>query len=287
MKKWIKSALYIPKHTKPTDSNIMRLLLPSFLGIVLCMICLAGMTWAWFSASVQTAPQTITAANYDITVTVTDEEGESVSLNKLLIAGQAYTVKLMATGTAKKFGGYCVVPSGGTSLYTVSLKPDDSLTFTLIPPENATYTFTAVWGSYSGKPNIQDGCTVGEKSGAMTAPKAPEKQQPETEGENIHVVQSGDSLWKIAQQYDTTVEKLTAYNDIDKDALLQIGQEVKIPPADYEIPEEPVSAPVEPTGTESVAVSNAESLSDGTTTTSGATISTEVDGNGTRNITSQ
>ena len=76
MKPWIKFALHIPRHSKSTDENILRLLVPSLLGILLCMICLAGTTWAWFTASVQTQPQTIEAANYDIAVSITNESGD-------------------------------------------------------------------------------------------------------------------------------------------------------------------------------------------------------------------
>ena len=68
MKQWIKTVLYSPQHTKLTDENILRLLLPSFVGILICMICLAGATWAWFSASATSAGNTIAAADYKISV---------------------------------------------------------------------------------------------------------------------------------------------------------------------------------------------------------------------------
>ena len=105
MKEWLKRIFYMPKHSKPTDENIQRLLVPSVVGIALCMICLAGSTWAWFSASVQTAPQTIEAANFDIAVTVNDE---LVPSPVTLEAGQQYTVTLTAIGNAPS-GGYCEV----------------------------------------------------------------------------------------------------------------------------------------------------------------------------------
>lgn len=42
LKQWLKSIFYTPKHTKPTDDNILRLLMPSIVGSLLCMVCLAG-----------------------------------------------------------------------------------------------------------------------------------------------------------------------------------------------------------------------------------------------------
>lgn len=238
MKRWLKRIFYTPRHSKPTDENIQRLLMPSVVGIALCMVCLAGSTWAWFSASVQTAPQTIEAANFDIAVTV---NGKPVSSPVTLEAGQIYKVTLTAAGNAPS-GGYCEVESGAVPLYTETILPDRSLTFTLIPETEAAYTFTAVWGKYSGEADITDGCTIGA-------------EQPETgdetpalpaNGQNAakYVVQSGDTLWEIARAQDTTVEELAAYNNISDPASLQIGQTIKIPAAEDESSPSPVDPSV-------------------------------------------
>lgn len=175
MKQWIKGIFYAPKHTKPTDENIMRLLLPSFVGTVICMVCLAGSTWAWFSASVQTAPQTIQAANYDIAVTM---NGEPVSSPVTLEAGQKYTVTLTVAGNAPS-GGYCRVEGGTAPLYTTPLLPGDTLTFTLIPEKDGSYTFTGVWGSYAGTADISEGCTVGQKRTETPVENAAPPSEPE------------------------------------------------------------------------------------------------------------
>lgn len=244
MKQWLKRithTLYIPKHQRPTDGNILRLLMPSVVGSVICMVCLAGSTWAWFTASISTLPQTIKTASYDITVSIADENSVLVSLDEPLQVEQTYKVTLTASGTADKFGGYCIVGCGDVMLYTAQLLPGHTLSFTLTPPETAAYTFTAVWGSHSGETDIKNGSTIGQKTGVLSAPEDPETQQAAAD-ESVYMVRSGDSLWKIAQQHGTAVEKIAAYNDIDKNAVLQIGQEIKIPPADYEITEESVSS---------------------------------------------
>lgn len=238
MKEWLKSIFYTAKHSKPTDENIMRLLLPSFLGIVLCMVCLAGSTWAWFSASISTSPQTIEAANFDIAVTV---NGKPVSSPVTLEAGQKYTVTLTATGNAPS-GGYCEVKGGAVPLYTETILPDRSLTFTLIPEKDAVYTFTAIWGRYSGEPDITNGCTIG----AEQPETGEETPAPPANGQNAaeYVVQSGDTLGKIAQEYGTAVEELAAYNNISDPASLQIGQTIKIPAAEDESSPSPVDPSV-------------------------------------------
>lgn len=226
MKEWLKHIFYIPKHSKPTDENILRLLMPSVIGIALCMVCLAGSTWAWFSASVQTAPQTIEAANFDISAAVTDASDQPVSSGQPLEAGKTYKVTLTAAGNAPS-GGYCEVKGGAVPLYTETILPNESLTFTLIPDSNAAYTFTAVWGKYSGKPDITDGYTIGTEQ-PETGEETP---APPANGQNTaeYVIQSGDTLWEIARAQNTTVEELAAYNNISDPASLQIGQKLKLP----------------------------------------------------------
>ncbi len=53
-----------------------------------------------------------------------------------------------------------------------------------------------------------------------------------------YVVQSGDSMWVIAEEHGTTLDKLIAYNNLGGyDYIINPGEVLKIPPEDYEIPE--------------------------------------------------
>ena len=67
------------------------------IGILLCAVCLAGLTWAWFSASINTKPQTMTAANFDVQIEVVDSNGLSASLG-MLKGGEIYTLTLIEQG---------------------------------------------------------------------------------------------------------------------------------------------------------------------------------------------
>lgn len=160
------------KNTKVTDENILRLIMPSIIGILLCMTCLAGTSLAWFSSSIQTKPQTITAANYDMEVSIVGVDGAPVlpaaDRNYSLIGNVMYTVTLKAKGTAET-GGYCAVKTTSEEHYTSHMKLGDSLTFFLIPPADAIYTFTAVWGSYSGISDITNGTVLRENHPADAA----------------------------------------------------------------------------------------------------------------------
>jgi len=47
----------------------------------------------------------------------------------------------------------------------------------------------------------------------------------------VHVVAKGDVLGRIAARYDVTVAEIAALNGISEDSILQLGQELLIPPA--------------------------------------------------------
>jgi murein DD-endopeptidase MepM/ murein hydrolase activator NlpD len=49
-----------------------------------------------------------------------------------------------------------------------------------------------------------------------------------------HVVQAGETLFRIAQQYDTTVEAIVAVNDIADPGYIEVGQKLIIPAAGAE-----------------------------------------------------
>ena len=52
--------------------------------------------------------------------------------------------------------------------------------------------------------------------------------QGKTSTENIYTVKKGDSLWTIANRYNTTVKKIKVLNNLTSN-LLSIGQQLKIP----------------------------------------------------------
>ncbi len=68
---------------------------------------------------------------------------------------------------------------------------------------------------------------VVEKAGVIS----PKKQNwlSEEKVGKLYVVEVGDSLWKIAQKFGTTVEKIIACNDLADPRLIRPGQELVIP----------------------------------------------------------
>nr|WP_249745609.1 LysM peptidoglycan-binding domain-containing protein [Mesobacillus boroniphilus] len=59
----------------------------------------------------------------------------------------------------------------------------------------------------------------------------------------IHTVQSGDTLWKIAQRYGTTIDAIVKANNLDPAKYLYIGQKITIP-STTSTPEPPAVQPV-------------------------------------------
>ncbi len=151
------------------------MLLPSVLAILLCMVCLCEMTWAWFSSTQKGEIAPIKSAEYEIVVSVKDGDTPlSVTDNTVeLHKGLTYTVKMVASGTAST--GFCVLSyapsgegesSGGVRLHTAQIVSGATFSFTLKATSDLTLTFSPQWGtsSKSDAPDIlPDGVlTIGD-----------------------------------------------------------------------------------------------------------------------------
>src|SRR5512134_2191313 len=65
-------------------------------------------------------------------------------------------------------------------------------------------------------------------SGCAAPPRPASQQRPTTV---VHVVQRGETLFRISQAYGMTVARLTEANRLDPAAPLQVGQRLIIPGA--------------------------------------------------------
>lgn len=152
------------KDEKSPDALFHRTLLTSILGIVLCTVCLAGSTWAWFTTeSISVEGNVLVAANFSGTVTVAAAEG-TIAVNHDkgcqmadLAAGIPYEVTLVAAGEA---AGYARVTLGEAHHYTPPLQKGDTLHFNVIPDGNVTMKVCFIWGSFSGEADISEGITL-------------------------------------------------------------------------------------------------------------------------------
>ena len=163
------------------ESSVWKMLLPSVLGIIVCTICLAGMTWAWFTSGVQ-SQSTISAKEYSLKEMITVQNAKSGALEKsadgnyTLAENTMYVVKLKPSVTPKS-GGYCmlrITPADGSEAvyYTQALKAETEFSFTISNGnKKATCQLIAAWGvpDVSKKKNknlIDSGNTIEINGGA-------------------------------------------------------------------------------------------------------------------------
>ena len=62
---------------------------------------------------------------------------------------------------------------------------------------------------------------------------------PTRAGPTSYVIDKGDTLYYVAEEYEVNIEALIAYNldqGIDLTSFLQVGQEILIPPPDFQAP---------------------------------------------------
>lgn len=151
--------------------GLMPILLPSVLSICVCVICVCGMTWAWFSTSINGGTNTIKAAHYELLVEVRKESNELVVADDAngvyTLAPGDYTVDLTAQGDAST--GYCKITVDNTEqhteqIYTVASeerKTTLGFSVTVSGDKVATISFVPVWGTYSGEAvEIKEGVIV-------------------------------------------------------------------------------------------------------------------------------
>ena len=182
------------KHAQKQNRSdgILNLLAPSIIGIILCSICLCGVSWAWFTASTSTGTTAIQAASYSVNVSAENESvkiaSESGTFTVTFTTAGSYTITLTPSGTAGT--GYCKINFADVDHYTDQLS-SGSLHFTVCADADSKLTITPQWGCYTGTATIHnntiipaigsqpsntqtpDNSVTDEPSAAPTVPTAP------------------------------------------------------------------------------------------------------------------
>lgn len=153
--KGLKNMLFSSKQEKLTEKAFTQSIAISVFSILLCIIALCSVTWAWFSDGISSPTNSIQSADCNVSVLVTSDGAtvEPLDGKYTFAKGKAYEIKMTATGTAKT--AYCVLNIGGTNYYTVQI-PTDAVTtenfitftlqFTTDTPNVEIYTY---WGTSS------------------------------------------------------------------------------------------------------------------------------------------
>ena len=244
---------------KVSDKSLSRIILSSIAGILICGVCLASLTWAWFSSSVTSISNNITTASFSprfiFQPNGTDSHPVEVGDGSYQLNSGVYTVTITADGSAST--GYCNVKlklsdNDIYTYHTVQLYPGDgsggspsTVVFTIKATNTFYLTVTSQWGTYA-KPDGEalignsegDITVIPQRSSSSLSNTRTEETQtyPLTETEQSYTIKQGDTLTKIAQMYGSRVDILSTYNNIKNPDKIQAGAILKIPPASYTIP---------------------------------------------------
>ena len=150
-----------PQEKKP--ASLTALLMPSLLGVAICLVCLCSLTWAWFTATQNSGVQPIQSATATVTASLNDtalgelKVGEPCSLNG------TGTLTLHMAGDAQY--AYVVIKVGDTEYHTDYLTADG---YTITVNESGA-VLTLCWGKQDSLP----GTAVGDGGSIGTAQQEP------------------------------------------------------------------------------------------------------------------
>lgn len=182
------------KHAQKQNRSdgILDLLAPSIIGIILCSICLCGVSWAWFTASTSTGTTAIRSSSYKLLYQV-DEGADATEFTEVKTVtvpkSGSCKITLSAAGTTGATG-YCSIKIGDETYYTEPISVQDTVAFSfgITATAGTEIILTPKWGTYSGAATIQNGeditatgaqpgnaqtSVTDEPSAAPTVPTAP------------------------------------------------------------------------------------------------------------------
>ena len=149
--------LFDAKDEKLTEKAFSQSLLVSVLSILLCIVALCSITYAWFVGETRSTDNTLLAGSFDLTISVTkngnefpviaDADSDGVWICNLPEGGP-YTVhlKLKEESSVK---GHCIVKvGGGVAKKTAAIDntANADFKFTIAVTEPTQVTFEPRWG---------------------------------------------------------------------------------------------------------------------------------------------
>ena len=164
-----------PQEEKP--ASLTALLMPSLLGVAICLVCLCSLTWAWFTATQNSGVQPIQSATATVTAKLNDTALGELPIEEGMTG--TGTLTLHMDGSAQY--AYVLIKVGGTEYRTGYLSATKDYTITV---NESGATLTLCWG----KQDDQSGTAMGENGGSIgTAQQEPSDtpdEQPAVNGDS-------------------------------------------------------------------------------------------------------
>ncbi len=157
-------------NNKNNDKFFIKTLFVSFFSILVCIIALSSVTYAWISTSLSSEPNVIMGSRFALTINVVDENGVSVTgdqndngiyIYNFTNSG-VYTVTLEMSSDTTATKGYCQIIANSTEKYqTEAISKNisygvEKLTFTIKIVDASTIGFDARLG-LSSNVNVHNG----------------------------------------------------------------------------------------------------------------------------------
>lgn len=164
-----------PQEEKP--ASLTALLMPSLLGVAICLVCLCSLTWAWFTATQNSGVQPIQSATATVTVSLNDTALGELKIGEPCNLNGTGTLTLHMAGDAQY--AYVVIKVGNTECRTGYLSANKDYTITV---NESGATLTLCWG----KQDDQSGTAVVENGGSIgtAQPSNTTDEQPAVNGDS-------------------------------------------------------------------------------------------------------
>ena len=178
---------YRPKRieTKEQSDGLLHLLALSAVGLCACLICLCGVSWAWFTASTSTGTTQIQSSSYKLSYQIGSDTAELAEVKTVTVPESgSCKITLSATGTAGATG-YCGIKIGDETYYTEQIFVNGSaFIFTVKAAAGTEITLTPKWGTYSHDATLHNGDVItatGSRQNNTQAPDNTVTTEPSTE----------------------------------------------------------------------------------------------------------
>lgn len=162
-----------PQEEKPASLTV--LLMPSLLGVAICLVCLCSLTWAWFTATQNSGVQPIQSATATVTASLNGTVLGELPIEEGMTG--TGTLTLHMEGSAQY--AYVLIKVGGTECRTGYLSANKDYTITV---NESGATLTLCWG----KQDDQSGTAVVENGGSIgtAQPSNTTDEQPAVNGDS-------------------------------------------------------------------------------------------------------
>ena len=181
-----KNLFTVPTGQKVTEKHLRRVLVSSICGILLCMSCLAGTTWAWYTVEIENRGNEIQIATVTADVNVLDAESKPDAAGNYTFETGTYTVgiNLESDATEAKNPVYVVISvSSGeeNAYYYLTFENGNTAKQILqVGADPATVRFSVSWVRPVSATAVNGDIVIGEAPGKAVDPST-ETTLPEPE----------------------------------------------------------------------------------------------------------